>query len=97
VVRLIAMQTVAVIDLREPDGALVTIGLARRRFEKGGSVPVAVRELLVELADALADGGPLDLGVSSGRWLRARETASRAVGQVGNDPSLRRLQQVHRG
>jgi hypothetical protein len=53
--------------LRAPDRVLAELANTRRRFEKGAAAPVAVRDRLVELADALADSGPLELGVSPQR------------------------------
>lgn len=80
-----ATQTKVVVDLREPGGVVLQLDDARRRFEKGGPTPVAVRDLLVKLADELADSGPLELGVSPRRWLRARDAASRAVARLQSD------------
>jgi hypothetical protein len=72
-------------DLRAPDRILVELADARRQFEKGAAAPVAVRDRLVELAGALADSGPLELGVSPRRWLRAQAKLSALVGVSRDD------------
>ena len=59
------------IDVRKPDAVLARVSQAQKRFEAGGGVPNATRELLVGLDDALGDSGPLELGVPPGHWLRA--------------------------
>jgi hypothetical protein len=61
------------VDLRAPDRVLAELMDARRQFEKGAAAPIAVEDRLVELADALTDSGPLELGVSPRRWVRVRE------------------------
>ena len=60
------------IDVRDPEAVLAKLVNAQRRFEKGGGVPVAVHDLLVELEGALADSGPFELDVSPDRWLGVR-------------------------
>lgn len=73
------------IDVREPDQALARISQPRRQFEKGGVVPNATRQLLVELDDALGDSGPLELGIPPRQWLTAQERLSRAVISLRDD------------
>jgi hypothetical protein len=65
----VGVETLYVIDVREPEAVLAKLADAQRRFEKGGGVPVAVHDLLVELDGALADSGPFELDVSPDRWL----------------------------
>ncbi len=74
-------QTARVVDLREPNTVLRTLADAKRRAEKGAPASITVRDLLAELGDALADSGPLELGVSPRRWVRAQ---ARASGMVAN-------------
>jgi hypothetical protein len=75
------------IDLRDRNGVVARLRDAARRFERGAPVPVAVREFLPELTDALSDSGPLELGVTSGEWLDAVGAAERVVASAGVKPS----------
>ena len=70
------VQTSVMVDVRKPALVVASLREAPERFEKGGTVPVAVSRLLGEVADALADSGPLELGVSPRRWLRAQARAN---------------------
>jgi hypothetical protein len=104
VIGTVGVETLYVIDVREPEAVLAKLADAQRRFEKGGGVPVAVHDLLVELEGALADSGPFELDVSPDRWLGveaqitglvkglkdapAHESAARAKKALGQ---LRRL------
>jgi hypothetical protein len=74
-----------VIDVREREDVLARMKDARRRFEKGGSVPNSTRQPLVELADALADSGPLEMGITAGQWIRAHGRARHAVESLRDD------------
>ena len=85
------------IDVRESDQAIARISDAHRRFEKGGGVPNATHELLVELHDALADSGPLELGIPPRQWLRAQERMSRAVKSFGDDRIEVQISDAERG
>jgi len=80
------MQTTCVIDVREPEAVLTKLADARRRFEKGAGVPIAVRDLLVELDGAIADSGPFELEMSPGRWVRIQTRMSGLVESL-NDAS----------
>jgi hypothetical protein len=73
------VQTTCVIDVREPEAVLAKLAEARRRFAKGGGVPTAVHDLLVELAGAIAESGPVELDVSPGRWVRIQTRMSGVV------------------
>jgi len=75
------------IDVRDHERSLATIRDAKRRFESGGGVLTATRRLVVELADALADSGPLELGIPAKQWLQAHcrlKRPSRRSGTIGS-------------
>jgi hypothetical protein len=76
-----------VVDLRAPDRVLAELADARRQFETGAPAPIAVRDRLVELADALTDSGPLELGFSPRRWLRGERRLSDLVGDAQQNPT----------
>ena len=57
------------LDIRDRRTVLAALRDARRRFEKGAPPHVMVRDLLHELADALADSGRIELGALSELWL----------------------------
>jgi hypothetical protein len=78
------VQTACVIDVREAEAVLAKLAEARRRFEKGGGVPTAVHDLLVELAAAIAESGPVELDVSPGRWLRIQTRMSGLLESLNN-------------
>jgi hypothetical protein len=73
-----------VIDVRDGDAVLGRLRQAERAFERGAPVPSAARELLDELADVLADSGPLELGVTAWLWLSGVESA-REGSEAGHD------------
>ena len=85
------------IDVRRPEDVLDRIQHARRRFEKGGQVPNATRELIVELTDALADSGPLELGISAGRWLRTWKSLKGAAESARNGRAEVQVREAIRG
>jgi hypothetical protein len=60
-----------VVDVGQPDAVLLELSNAARGFEKGGGVPIVTGRLVADIVDALMDSGPLELGVSPRRWLRA--------------------------
>ena len=68
----------------------------QRRFERRAPMPIATREFLRELADALADSGPRELGVPADRWLKAVRTADRAVAGVDSKASSKAARSVKR-
>ena len=72
------------IDVRDGDALLGRLRQAERAFERGAPVPIAARELLDELADVLADSGPLELGVTASRWLSSVESARQGA-EAGHD------------
>ena len=80
-------QTGHVVDLRAPDRVLAELADARRQFEKGGPTPVVVRDRLLELADALADSGPLELGLSPRRWVETQSTVTEIVARLQRNPT----------
>ena len=57
------------IDIRDSKQVLAALLEAKRSFENGAPVPYKVRELLNELAEALADSGPFELDVLSSTML----------------------------
>ena len=71
--------------MRNPTDVMVRIKRRSRRPRKGGGVPGATRELLVELSEAVGDSGPLEMGISPRRWLRAHEELNRAVQSLDDD------------
>jgi hypothetical protein len=73
------LQTTCVVDVREPEAVLAKLADARRRFEEGGGVPIAVHDLLVELDGAIAGSGPFELDVSPRRWVRIQTRMSGLV------------------
>jgi hypothetical protein len=73
------------IDVQKPEQTLITIEEARRHFEKGGAVPNTARALILELADAIADSGPLEMGISPRRWVRAQGSVMDAVKSLRDD------------
>jgi hypothetical protein len=80
-------QTGHMVDLGAPDRVLAELADERRQFEKGAAAPIGVRDRLVELADALTDSGPLELGVSPRRWVRAERRFSDLVGDAQQNPT----------
>jgi hypothetical protein len=76
-----------VIDVREPEGVLAKLADARRRFEKGAGVAIAVRDLLVELDGAIADSGPFELGVSPDEWVRIQTRISGSLDSLNDAPA----------
>ena len=75
------------IDVREPEAMLARLADAQRRFEKGGGVPVAVHDLLVELEGALAASGPFELDVSPDRWLGVQAQMRDLVQRLKHAPA----------
>jgi hypothetical protein len=73
------VQTTRVIDVRETEAVLAKLAEARRRFEKGAGVPIAVLDLLVELDAAIAHSGPFELGVSPDDWVRIQTRMSGSI------------------
>lgn len=73
-----------VIDVRDSKAVLGRLRRAERAFERGAPVPIAARELLDELADALADSGPLELRASTSCWLSGVDSA-RTGAEAAND------------
>ena len=67
------------IDIRDSKQVLGALLEAKRSFENGAPVPYKVRELLNELAEALADSGPFELDVLSSTWLDRIESAKRGA------------------
>lgn len=79
-------ETWAVLDLRDPEAVVRRLEDAMRSFERGGAVPVDVRELLHEFAEALAESTPYEAGLLSGPELvLARKRAARGVERLGDD------------
>jgi hypothetical protein len=72
-------KLVDMVDVLDAKAMLARLHDAQRRFEKGAPVPLAARELLDELVDALADSGPLELQVSPGAWLASIKSAQAGI------------------
>ena len=83
----VGVETLYVIDVGEPEAVLAKLVDAQRRFEKGGGVPVAVHDLLVELEGALADSGPFELDVSPDRWLGVQAQMRDLVQRLKHAPA----------
>ncbi len=93
----LSITVVPMIDVRNAPAMVNRLGDAHRRFEKGGPVPRVARVLLEELVDALAESGPLELGLTSGTWLRGIDAAERgiaAASQRASRKSVRRAKQA---
>ena len=97
------VQTTSVIDVREPEAVLAKLANAWRRFEQGAGVPIAVRDLLLELGGAIADSGPFELAVSPDDWVRIQtrisgslESLDDAPGQESADRARKALRQLQR-
>lgn len=84
------------IDIRDRDAVVARLRDAQRRFEKGGPVPHASGQLLGELADALAESGPLEMNVPSSSWLSAVRTAERGVANTDAEPSSKTVRRAKR-
>jgi hypothetical protein len=79
-------ETWAVLNLRDPETVVRTLDDALRSFERGGAVPVGVRELLLEFSVTLAESTPYDAGRLSGPELvLARKRAARGIDGLGDD------------
>jgi hypothetical protein len=80
-------DTCMVIDLQQHDELVRDIDRALRRFEKGAPPPLVARDLLSELAAALAESNPAEAGLSASHLRAAREAAARGVEGLGHvDP-----------
>jgi hypothetical protein len=84
------------IDIRDRDGIVAGLRDAQRRSERGAPVPIAGRELLRELADALADTGPRELGVTSEKWLNAVRAAEVGVASADSARSSKMMRRTKR-
>jgi hypothetical protein len=83
---LTSKETWAVLNLRDPEAVLRTLDDALRSFERGGGVPVGVRELLLEFSETLAESTPYEAGLLSGPELvLARERAARGIEGLRDD------------
>ncbi len=87
---------VIMIDIRDANGMVARLRDVQRRFEKGAPVPHAARELLVELLDALADSGPIELGVTPTAWLDSIDWAERGITAADASPSPKTVRQTKR-
>jgi len=75
-----------VLNLRDPEAVVRTLDDALRSFERGGAVPVGVRELLLEFSETLAESTPYEAGLLSGPELvLARKWAARGIEGLGDD------------
>jgi hypothetical protein len=84
------------LDMRDRDVVVAKLCDAQRRFERGGPVPLVARELLHDLADALADSGPLELDVTAESWLNAVRAVDRGVSSADADPSTKTVRRAKR-
>lgn len=84
------------LDIRDRPTVLAALREARRTVEKGGSPSVVARDLLRELAGALADSGPSELGVLPELWLDALAAADRGVASLSGGFSPTTYRQTKR-
>jgi hypothetical protein len=70
------------VDLSEPHGVMHELDEALSSFEEGAPLPVRARETLIAIDNALRGSGPIELGVSSARYIRTAEALNRAVSAV---------------
>jgi len=89
-------QTLVMVDIRNADAMVAALCDARRRFEKGGPVPCAAAALLRDVADAFADSGPLDLGLTSESWVEAIASVDRGMASLAEDSSSKTTLEVKR-
>jgi hypothetical protein len=89
-------QTRRMIDIRDREATIATLRAARRAFARGAPVPLAARELLRALVDGLADSGPLELDVTSARWLGAVRSAERGAAYATADRSRNTVRRAKR-
>jgi hypothetical protein len=82
------------IDIRDKKQVLAALRQAKRSFEKGAPVPYEARELLDELAEALAGTGPFELGVSSCRWLERIDWAKRGLAAANDHSSAKAVRRT---
>ncbi len=85
-------QTAVMLDIRDTDQVVAALRSARTGFEKGAPAPRAADDVLRYLTVALADSGPLELGMKSERWLDAVASAERRQMHLAQDSSWARLQ-----
>lgn len=88
------------VDVLDAKPMFIRLRDAQGRFERGAPVPLAARELLDELVDALADSGPLELQVTPGAWLAGIKSAEAGIAAAddGTSPkSVRRAKRSIRG
>jgi len=78
-------ETRAVLNLRDPEAVVRTLDDALRSFERGGAVPVGVRELLLELSATLAESSSYEAGLSGPKLALARKRAARGIAGLGDD------------
>ena len=84
------------IDIRDAEAMVIRLRDAQGRFEKGAPVPYAVRALLDELVDALADSGPFELDVTSAAWLSSVRSAERGIAAAVDGSSPKAVRRAKR-
>lgn len=67
------------LNLRDREAVVQTLDDALRSCERGGAVPVGVRELLLEFSETLAESTPYEAGRLSGPELVLARNGRRAV------------------
>jgi hypothetical protein len=74
------------VNLGDPRGIVQALDEAQKEVLDGERTPRSACRLLSEFSTAVADTGPLELGVSAGTWLRARENTEHlaAFGKQGS-------------
>lgn len=69
-------------DLAQPQEVLRELDHALASFEKGAPLPVRAQQALLEIDDALADCGPMELGVSSASYFRTVSAVQEAINSL---------------
>jgi hypothetical protein len=87
-----ATRRALMMDLSDREAIAARLREAQRQFERGGPVPIMARDLLQELAHALADSGPREFD----QWLDAVRCAERGLSSANAAASSRNARRVKR-
>jgi hypothetical protein len=84
------------VDVLDAKPMFIRLRDAQGRFERGAPVPLAARELLDELVDALADSGPLELQVTPEAWLASIKSAEAGIAAADDGTSPKSVRRAMR-